>query len=65
MDNKEFGKELEKRTREFSVRIIHLSRTLPNHQIIEKPIEPEAKQISETRLRFVKVKPVKHNTGWK
>ncbi|MBA7667273.1 hypothetical protein ES703_75358 [subsurface metagenome] len=30
MDNKEFGKELEKRTREFSVRIIHLSRTLPN-----------------------------------
>jgi len=30
MDNKEFGKKLEKRTREFSVRIICLSRTLPN-----------------------------------
>jgi len=30
MDNKEFAKELEKRTREFSVRIIRLSRTLPN-----------------------------------
>jgi hypothetical protein len=34
-------------------------------QIIEKQIEPEAKPILETRLRFVKVKPVKHNTGWK
>ena len=30
MDNKEFAKKLEKRTREFSVRIISLSRTLPN-----------------------------------
>ncbi len=30
MDNKEFSKELEKRTREFAVRIICLSRTLPN-----------------------------------
>jgi len=30
MDNKEFAKELEKRTREFAVRIIRLSRTLPN-----------------------------------
>ena len=30
MDNKEFARELEKRTREFSVRIILLSRTLPN-----------------------------------
>ena len=30
MDNKEFGKELEKRTRRFGVRIIQLSRTLPN-----------------------------------
>ncbi len=30
MDNKEFAKELEKRTREFGVRIIRLSRTLPN-----------------------------------
>ena len=30
MDNKEFAKELEKRTREFSVCIIRLSRTLPN-----------------------------------
>jgi four helix bundle protein len=30
MDNKKFGKELEKRTREFAVSIIHLSRTLPN-----------------------------------
>ena len=28
--NKEFAKELEKRTREFAVGIIHLSRTLPN-----------------------------------
>jgi four helix bundle protein len=30
MDNKKFGKELEKRTREFAVSIIRLSRTLPN-----------------------------------
>ena len=30
MDNKEFAKELEKRTREFAVRIVRLSRTLPN-----------------------------------
>ena len=30
IDNKEFAKELEKRTREFGVRIIRLSRTLPN-----------------------------------
>jgi four helix bundle protein len=30
MDNKEFAKKLEKRTREFAVRIISLSRTLPN-----------------------------------
>lgn len=30
MDNKEFAKGLEKRTREFAVRIIRLSRTLPN-----------------------------------
>ena len=30
MDNKEFSKELEKRTKRFSVRIIRLSTTLPN-----------------------------------
>ena len=30
MDNKEFAKELENRTREFAVRIIQLSTTLPN-----------------------------------
>ena len=30
MDNKEFSKELEKRTRKFAVRIIQLSTTLPN-----------------------------------
>jgi len=30
MDNKEFAKQLEKRTREFAVRIICLSSTLPN-----------------------------------
>ena len=30
VDNKEFAKELEKRTREFAVRIIRLSGTLPN-----------------------------------
>ena len=30
MDNKEFAKELEKRTREFGVRIVRLSRALPN-----------------------------------
>ena len=30
MDNKEFSKELEKRTRQFEVRIIRLSTTLPN-----------------------------------
>ncbi len=37
MDNKEFARKLEKRTREFAVRIIRLSRTLPN--------TPEAKVI--------------------
>ena len=30
MDNKEFAKKLEQRTREFAVRIIRLSRTLTN-----------------------------------
>ncbi|MCP4261406.1 MAG: four helix bundle protein [Planctomycetes bacterium] len=30
MDNKEFARELENRTRKFAVRIIQLSRTLPN-----------------------------------
>jgi four helix bundle protein len=30
VDNKEFAKRLEERTREFAVRIIRLSRTLPN-----------------------------------
>jgi four helix bundle protein len=30
IDNKEFSKELEKRTRKFAVRIIQLSHTLPN-----------------------------------
>ena len=30
MDNKEFAKKLENRTREFTVRIVRLSRTLPN-----------------------------------
>jgi len=30
MDNKEFAKELEKRTCRFAVRIIHLSSRLPN-----------------------------------
>ncbi|MBC8469119.1 MAG: four helix bundle protein [Planctomycetes bacterium] len=30
MDNKEFARELENRTRDFAVRIIQLSRTLPN-----------------------------------
>ena len=30
MDNREFAKKLEKRTREFAVRIIRLSSTLPN-----------------------------------
>ena len=30
LDNKEFAKTLEKRTREFAVRIIRLSATLPN-----------------------------------
>ncbi|MDH4203957.1 MAG: four helix bundle protein [Desulfobacteraceae bacterium] len=30
MDNKEFSKELEKRTRKFAVRIIQLSANLPN-----------------------------------
>ena len=37
MDNKEFSKNLEKRTRKFAVRIIRLSTTLPN--------TPEAKVI--------------------
>ena len=30
MDNKEFSKELEKRTRNFAVKVIHLSTGLPN-----------------------------------
>jgi hypothetical protein len=81
MDNKEFGKRLEERTRKFAVRIIRLStnyRTLLREglletrsrnaglllgQIIEKPIAPEVKRISEIRLRFVKVKPVKPFIG--
>jgi len=37
VDNKEFSKKLEKRTRKFAVRIIRLSTTLPN--------TPEAKVI--------------------
>ncbi len=37
MDNKEFSRNLEERTRKFAVRIIHLSITLPN--------TPEAKVI--------------------
>ncbi|MGD2125804.1 MAG: four helix bundle protein [Desulfobacteraceae bacterium] len=37
MDNKQFAKELEKRTRDFAVRIIHLSAMLPN--------TPEAKVV--------------------
>ena len=37
MDNKEFARELEKRTREYAVSIIKLSRALPN--------TPEAKVI--------------------
>jgi len=73
MDNKEFAKELEKLTREFGVRIIRLSRTLPNTpegkvirtQMTKSGTSIGANYILETRLRFVKVKPVKHNTGWK
>ena len=30
MENKQFGKELERRTRKFAVQIIRLSKTLPN-----------------------------------
>jgi four helix bundle protein len=30
VDNKEFAKKLEQRTREFAIRIIRISRTLPN-----------------------------------
>jgi hypothetical protein len=82
MDIKEFSKELEKRTRRFTVSMIQLSTTLPNSpegravyeiklhnlelllvQIIAKPIEPEASPISETRLRFVKVRQVKRSIG--
>jgi len=43
LDNKEFAKELEKRTRQFAARIICLSRTLPN--------TPEGKVI---RTQFTK-----------
>ncbi len=41
MDNKEFSKELEKRTRKFAVRAIRLSTTLPNTsegRVIRNPI---------------------------
>jgi hypothetical protein len=31
-------------------------------QITEKPIEPEAKQTSGIRLKYVRAKPVKRNT---
>lgn len=31
MDNKEFGKQLEVRTKEFALAVIRLSATLPNH----------------------------------
>jgi len=61
MDNKEFSKEIEKRTRKFAVRAIRLSTALPN--------TPEGRvirnQISKTRLESVKVKRVKLNIGWK
>jgi four helix bundle protein len=83
MDNKEFAKELEKRTREFGVRVIHLSITLPNTpegKVIRTQMTKSGTSVGanyreanrarskadfETRLRFVKVKPVKHNTGWR
>ena len=54
MDNKEFAKELENRTREFAVRIIRLSRTFFRNKI--KICESEA---SETRYwleAIVKIK---------
>jgi four helix bundle protein len=44
MDNKEFAKQLEKRAREFAVRIIRLSNTLPN--------TPEARVIRSQMTKF-------------
>jgi len=37
MDRKEFGKELQRRTRKFAVRIIRLSSALPNTLVIPVP----------------------------
>jgi four helix bundle protein len=76
VNRKEFAKELEKRTREFAVRIIRLSTTLPNTaegRVIRNQITKagtsiganyrEAKPISRIRSRFVRAKPVKRNIG--
>ena len=85
MDNREFGKNLERRTRNFGVRIIRLSSQLPNTLealIIRGQLTkagtsiganyrearrtgPEAGPISKAGSRFVRVKPVKPNIGWK
>jgi hypothetical protein len=71
VDNKEFSKELEKRTKRFSVRIIRLSTTLPNTpegRVVRNQITKAGTSIgaiSGARLRYVKVKPVKHSIGWK
>ena len=34
-------------------------------QITEKPTDPEAARTLEIKLKYVKVKPVKPNIGWK
>ncbi len=69
MNNKEFSKLLEKRTRDFGVRIIRLSASLPNTpegREIRKQItksEREARPILEVKLGFVRARQAKLTTG--
>jgi len=75
MKNKEFSIHLEKRTLKFGINIIGLSTSLPNTtegRVIKNQLTKsgtsiganyrEAKLISETKFKYVKVKPVKHYT---
>ncbi len=83
MDNKEFAKKLEKRTRIFAVRIIKLSINLPNAseaRVVKNQITKSGTSIGanyreanrsrckadfKIKLKFVKVRLVRHSIGWK
>ncbi len=63
MDNKEFSKELEKRTRKFAVKIIKISAQLPNTpegRVVERKLQKQDHQlvpITEKRIEQ-EVKPI-------